>query len=69
MLIVKEWQTSLSPLHDCQMRDNRKYVKGGKYRKYIPRGYRAMPLPGTYKTQELPCHCGPGPHMFKVYSR
>ena len=23
---------------------------------------------GTYKTQELPCHCGPGPHMFKVYS-
>ena len=26
-------------------------------------------VPGTYKTQELPCHCGPGPHMFKVYSR
>ena len=24
--------------------------------------------PGTYQTQELPCHCGPGPHMFKVYS-
>ena len=26
-------------------------------------------IPGTYKTQERPCHCGPGPHMFKVYSR
>ena len=26
-------------------------------------------LAGTYKTQELPCYCGPGPHMFKVYSR
>ena len=24
--------------------------------------------PGTNKTQELPCHNGPGPHMFKVYS-
>ena len=24
---------------------------------------------GTYKTQELPCHCGPGNHIFNVYSR
>ena len=26
-------------------------------------------LAGTYKTQELPCHCGPGAHMFQVHSR
>ena len=25
-------------------------------------------LAGTYNTQELPCHCDPGPHIFKVYS-
>ena len=24
---------------------------------------------GTYKTQELSSHCGPDPHMCKVYSR
>ena len=25
-------------------------------------------IPETYNTQELPCHRGPGPHIFKIYS-
>ena len=52
-------------------------ITPGTFLKYVFKSFAPMPseidflliLAGTHKTQELPCHCGPGPHMFKIYSR
>ena len=41
--------------------------KGSYGPQYWPNSGLVLALDGIALHQELPCHCGPGLHMFKVY--